>query len=125
MKKRRTFKTLSTVSVPLSLKAKLSGTSPVPRGNVYATGELSRANIGEKLLEMWRHMPRTFKRKKNIKMFISDDLGDMYDDWRKDEGTIVIGLKEDTSDTQHLLGSNNRCELVRVPNLPTAASSSC
>lgn len=87
-------------------------------GNVYATGELSRANIGEKLLEMWRHMPRTFKRKKNIKMFISDDLGDMYDDWRKDEGTIVIGLKEDTSDTQHLLGSNNRCELVRVPNLP-------
>lgn len=79
---------------------------------------MTRANIGEKLLEMWRHMPRTFKRKKNIKMFVSDDLGDMYDDWRKDEGTIVIGLKEDTSDTQHLLGSNNRCELVRVPNLP-------
>ena len=42
-------------------------------GNVYATGELTLANVGEKLLEMWRHMPRTFKRKKNIKMFISDD----------------------------------------------------
>lgn len=55
-------------------------------------------------------------------MFISDDLGDMYDDWRKDEGTIVIGLKEDTSDTQHLLGSNNRCAFR---TFPTAASSSC
>lgn len=99
-------------------EAKAVGDVSSLEGNVYATGELSRANIGEKLLEMWRHMPRTFKRKKNIKMFISDDLGDMYDDWRKDEGTIVIGLKEDTSDTQHLLGTNNRCELVRLPNLP-------
>ncbi|ADV44363.1 hypothetical protein [Bacteroides helcogenes] len=87
-------------------------------GNVYATGEITRANVGEILLKMWRHMPRTFKRKKNIKMFISDEMGDLYDDWRKDEGTIVIGMKEDTSDTQHLLGSNNRCELVRLPNLP-------
>lgn len=25
-------------------------------GNVYATGELTRADIGEKLLEMWRHV---------------------------------------------------------------------
>ena len=98
--------------------AKAVGDVSSLEGNVYTTGELTRANIGEKLLEMWRHMPRTFKRKKNIKMFISDDLGDMYDDWRKDEGTIVIGMKEDTSDTQHLLGSNNRCELVRLPNLP-------
>ena len=87
-------------------------------GNVYATGELTLANVGDKLLEMWRHMPRTFRRKKNIKMFISDDIGDMYDDWRKSEGVVVIGMKEDTSDTQHLLGSNNRCELVRLPNLP-------
>ena len=98
--------------------AKAVGDVSSLEGNVYTTGELTRANIGEKLLEMWRHMPRSFKRKKNIKMFISDDLGDMYDDWRKDEGTIVIGMKEDTSDTQHLLGSNNRCELVRLPNLP-------
>lgn len=87
-------------------------------GNVFVTGELTRANIGEKLLAMWRSRPRTFKRKKNVKMILSDELGEMYDDWRKDEGTIVIGLKEDTSDTQHLLGSKNRCELVRMPNLP-------
>lgn len=74
-------------------------------GNVYATGELTRANVGEKLLEMWRHMPNTFRKKKNIKMFISEQIGDMYDDWRKDEGTIIIGQTEETSETKYLVGS--------------------
>ena len=95
-----------------------SGDIATVEGNVFHTGELTRASVGEQLLDMYRAMPRTFKRKKNIKMFISDNIGDLYDDWRKDEGTIIVGLKEDTSDTQHLLGSNNRCELVRLPNLP-------
>lgn len=87
-------------------------------GNVYATGELTRANVGEKLLEMWRHMPNSFRKKKNIKMFISEQIGDMYDDWRKDEGTIIIGQTEETSGTKYLVGSNKRCELVRLGNLP-------
>lgn len=87
-------------------------------GNVCTTGELTRANIGEKLLEMWRHMPKSFRRKRNIKMFISDDLGDLYDDWRKDEGHIVIGQTEETAGTKYLIGSNKRCEIVRLPNLP-------
>lgn len=87
-------------------------------GNLFTTGELTRANIGDKLLEMWRRMPKTFKRKKNIKMFLSSDLGDMYDDWRKDEGTIIIGGTEETDGTKYLLGSQKKCEIVRLPNMP-------
>ena len=88
-------------------------------GNVFTTGELTRANIGDKLLEMYRNMPLTFRRKKNIKLFISDQLGDLYDDWRKDEGQVIIGQTEETSGTKYLVGSNKRCEIVRLPNLPT------
>lgn len=87
-------------------------------GNVFETGELTRANVGDKLLEMWRHMPSSFKKKKNIKMFISEHVGDLYDDWRKDEGTVIIGQTEETSGTKYLMGSNRRCELVRLGNLP-------
>lgn len=87
-------------------------------GNIYPTGDITRSNVGEVLLNMYRAMPKTFKRKKNIKMFISDEVGDLYDDWRKDEGQVVIGLTEETTDTKYLLGSNKRCELVRLPNLP-------
>lgn len=87
-------------------------------GNVYVTGELSRANIGEKLLEMWRSRPNSFRNKKNVKMLISAYLGDMYDDWRKDESTVILGMNEDPSETEYLIGTKKRCELVRLPNLP-------
>ena len=88
-------------------------------GNVYATGELSRANIGEKLLEMWRHMPRTFKRKKNIKMFISDDLG------ARTKAPL-------SSDSRRTLPTRSTCLVPTTVvswcafrTFPTAASSSC
>ena len=86
-------------------------------GNVFETGEMSRANIGEKLLNMWRNMPLTFRRKDSI-MYIADELGDMYDDWRKDEGTVLIGGTEETAATEFLLGTKKKCKLVRLPNLP-------
>ena len=87
-------------------------------GNVFATGELNRANVGEKLLDMYRHMPRSFRRKRNIKMFVASEVGDMYDDWRKDEGTMVLGLTEEATDTEYLLGSHGKCQIVRVDSLP-------
>ena len=86
-------------------------------GNMFVTGTLTRANIGDQLKAMFQSRPETFKRKKS-KMFLSATLGDMYDDWRKDEGQIIIGQTEETSGTQYLLGSNGKCELVRLPNLP-------
>ena len=42
--------------------AKVVGDVSSLEGNVYTTGELTRANIGEKLLEMWRHAPSSARR---------------------------------------------------------------
>ncbi len=87
-------------------------------GNLFETGELTRVNVGDKLLEMFNSMPETFKRKRNIKMFVSGKVGEMYDQWRKDEGVVIIGMTEETAGTEYLLGTRKRCELVRLPNLP-------
>lgn len=87
-------------------------------GNLYNTGKFTAENIGDKLLEMWRHMPNTFReKKKNIKMHISAELADMYDDWRKKQGVVVIGNTEEVH-TEYLLGSNKKCEIVRESNFP-------
>ena len=94
------------------------GDISVAEGNMFETGELTRANVGDKLLEMFNNMPETFKRKKDIKMFMAGKVGEMYDQWRKDEGVVVIGMTEETAGTEYLLGSNKRCEIVRLPNLP-------
>lgn len=96
---------------------RVSGAVSVANGNMFETGEIARKNIGERLLAMYRSMPDTFKRKKS-KMFISTTLGETYDDWRKDEGQVIIGQTEETTGTKYLLGSNGKCELVRVPCLP-------
>lgn len=94
---------------------KKSGAISTELGNMYATGELSDANIGDKLLAMWRNMPKTF-RKKNSVMWISEDLGDMYDDWKKAE-TIQMA---DTDESQlvFLKGTNKRCKLKRTNAFP-------
>lgn len=96
---------------------RVSGAVSVANGNMFETGPIARENIGDRLLAMYRSMPETFKRKKS-KMFISTSLGETYDDWRKDEGQVIIGQTEETTGTKYLLGSNGKCELVRVPCLP-------
>ena len=85
-------------------------------GNLKATGALTRANIGDKLLEMWRAMPLTFRRKANCQMVMSEDLGNLYDDWYKDEHTYRPLV--DTTGQQILEGSNGKCKIVRVNNMP-------
>lgn len=96
---------------------KIAGALSVANGNMFETGALTRQNIGDRLLLMYRAMPETFKRKSS-KMFISSSLGETYDDWRKDEGQIIIGQTEETSGTKYLLGTNGKCELIRLYNLP-------
>lgn len=94
-----------------------AGNISVANGNMFQTGDLTRANVGEVLKNMYRKMPLTFKRKAS-KMFISASLGEMYDDWRKDEGQIILGQTEETTGTKFLIGSNGKCELVRLSILP-------
>lgn len=98
---------------------KTAGNIAAAKGNLVATATMTRANIGEELLKMWRSRNRIFRRM-NSKMFISDDLGDMYDDWFADEhpGVHDVGKTADETKQQFLYGSKGKCELVRVPDLP-------
>ena len=96
-----------------------AGNITIGKKNVFVTGTLTRANIGEKLLDLWRSRNQLFRRL-DSKMFISDDLGDMYDDWFADEhpGIHDVGKTADETKQQFLYGSKGKCELVRVPDLP-------
>ena len=96
---------------------KTAGNFSTALGNLIETGTLTRANIGTKLKEMWRKMPQTFRRQKS-KMFISVDLGDMYDDWLDDQGTLVTGSGAEVAEEKYLRGTNKKVELVRLTGMP-------
>lgn len=98
---------------------KTAGNFAVAKGNMYETGRLTRANIGDKLLGMFRHMPSTFRKKRAAKLYLSADLGDLYDDWLQDQGTLVI--QSDTAEVagqKYLRGTNKKVEIVRLSNMP-------
>ena len=98
---------------------KTAGNFAVDKGNMYETGTLTRANIGDKLLEMFRHMPSTFRKKRDAKLYLGTDLGDLYDDWLQDQGTLVI--QSDTAEVagqKYLRGTNKKVEIVRLSNMP-------
>lgn len=104
---------------PLTIlkKEKAAGNLTVALGNVIETGTMTRSNIGRKLLQMWRKMPQTFRRQKS-KMFISVDLGDLYDDWLEDQGVLVTGSGAEVVDEQFLRGTGKKVELVRLTGMP-------
>lgn len=96
---------------------KTAGNIDASKGNLFATGEMTRANVGDKLLEMWRHMPSKF-RKAGGKLFISEDLATLYDDWLDDQGTLVTGSGAETAGQKYLRNSNGKCEIVRLSGMP-------
>jgi len=101
---------------------KTAGNFSVANGNVFATGELTRVNIGDKLLEMYRSMPSTFRSKRNAKLFISADLGDLYDDWLQDQGTLIIESNTaEVAGQKFLRGTNRKVEIVRLNNMPNSS----
>lgn len=94
---------------------KTSGNISTEKKNMFATGVLSRADIGDKLLSMWRNMPKTFRRKESL-LWISEDMADMYDDWLKDETTQLADT--DVAGAQYLKGTNKRCRIKRTSAFP-------
>lgn len=96
---------------------KTAGNISTALGNMHATGAFTRADIGTKLLEMWRKMPQTF-RKAGGKMYMSEDLGQMYDDWLDDQGTLVTGSGAETAGQKFLRQTNSKCEIVRLSGMP-------
>lgn len=87
-------------------------------GNKIETGAFTRANVGTSLLEFWRAQKSTLRNAPNVKMYISEDLGDLYDDWLDDQGTLVTGSGAETAGQTFLRGTNHKCELVRLPGMP-------
>ena len=85
-------------------------------GNKYATGDITRANCGEVLLNMWRNTHKTL-RSKQSNMIISEDVGDLYDDWYNDEHDNPPGI--DKAGQMFLLGTNKRVKLVRTAAAPS------
>lgn len=100
----------------IAMTEKTDANISLAKKNMFATGVMTRANIGDQLLAMWRNMPLTFRNKANCQMVISEDLGNMYDDWYKDEHLRELG--QDSAGQQFLEGSNGKCKLVRVSNTP-------
>ena len=105
---------------PLTIVEKeiADGNISVAKGNMYATGELTRANVGTKLLEMWRTRPRSF-RKKRSEMWISSDVMDLYTDWLEDQGVHVTGTTGEALDeVVYLRNTQKKVKLVEVPFMP-------
>ncbi len=84
-------------------------------GNMFNTGIMTSANCGELLLEMWRKMPQTLRRKKTI-ITISEDLGNLYDDWYKLEHDNPPGV--DQAGQMFLEGTQKKCLIERIGCLP-------
>lgn len=96
---------------------KTAGNISEANGNLYKTGVFTLADIGTKLLKMWRNMPSTFKNRGG-KMIISHDLGEMYDDWLDNQGTLITGSDAETAGQKYLRNTNKKCELVRLSGMP-------
>lgn len=90
-------------------------------GNLYVESEAyTAANIGDKLLQMWRSLPDSL-RSQTVKLHLSNDMGDLYDDWLDAQGTLVTGTGAETAGQQYLRNTNKKCEIVRMSGMPSGS----
>jgi hypothetical protein len=86
--------------------------------NLYADGPITRANAGDYLLAMWRSRHETLRNKATT-LWMSEDVGDLYDDWYRDEHDSPPNI--DTAGQQFLDGSNGRVRVRRTGAIPTGS----
>ena len=96
---------------------KTAGNISTKLGNMHQTGVFTLADVGDKLLAMWRKMPQKF-RKEGGKMYLSLDLAELYDDWLDNQGTLVTGSGAETAGQKFLRQTNGKCEIVRLSGMP-------
>lgn len=90
-----------------------ANTISVANGNMVEIPTLTRANVGDELLAMYRKADRQLKKK--CVMFISEEVGEMYDSWLDDQGTLITGSGAETAGQTFLRNTNKKCALVRLP----------
>lgn len=92
-----------------------AGNIAAAKGNYYVSDAITRANAGELLLEQWRSAHKALRQRDSI-MWISEDVGDLYDDWYRDEHDNPPGV--DQAGQMFLEGTNKRCRLKRCAGFP-------
>lgn len=85
----------------------------VAKKNMVEIPTLTRANVGDELLKLYRKADKQLKKK--CVMFISETVGEMYDDWLDDQGTLITGSGAETAGQTFLRNTNKKCALVRLP----------
>ena len=92
-----------------------AGNISVDNKNLYdATALFSSANIGDKLLEQWRSAHKSMRESGGV-MYMSVDMGDLYDDWYREEHDKPPMV--DQAGQTFLEGSNGKCKIVRLSNI--------
>lgn len=98
---------------------KTAGNISVAKGNQYATGELTRENVMDQLLAMYRSMPIEFRQKRTCYMYVSYDVADLYDDAYADSHVALPQV--DMAGQVSLEGTNGRCKIIRLAGLPAGS----
>lgn len=88
------------------------------KNNFYADGAITRANAGDYLLAMWRSRHEALRTKNTI-LWMSEDVGDLYDDWYRDEHDSPPLI--DVAGQQFLEGTNGRVKIRRTGAFPTGS----
>ncbi|HNX37485.1 MAG TPA: hypothetical protein PKI15_03925 [Candidatus Cloacimonadota bacterium] len=87
--------------------------------NLYVgDAAISRSNAGEYLLDMYRSRHAAL-RNRDLNMWISLDVADMYDNWYRDEHDAPPFV--DASGLMKLEGANGRVNLIRSAAMPTGS----
>lgn len=89
----------------------------VANSNLQDLGELTIANIGDKLTAFYRATYKAFRKKKKVKLFLSTDLLDMYDDWFVANFNTTI---DPDAERRYLHRTNKRVELVALAGMEGA-----
>ncbi len=93
---------------------KVAGNISVEKGNLVEVGEISAANVGDKLREAWKACHANLKGVA-CKLFIPTYILEMYDEWYlANIGPTVYNTKENQR-VLHM--SNDLCELVALPGM--------
>ena len=93
-----------------------AGDVATANGNYYENGAITRANAGEYLLDLWRSRHEAL-RMKNATLWVSLAVGDLYDDWYRDEHITLPQV--DMAGQQFLEGTNNRVKIRRTGAIPS------
>lgn len=95
-----------------------AGNISVANGNQFQfSAALSKTNAGDELKAMWRACPDKLK-EAGARMYMSVTHAEMYDDWYKANHDAPPAV--DTAGQTSLEGSNGKCTIIRLSNMPSA-----